>query len=157
MLSTIENRIGNEVLNAKLTTPNPVEFLRILNDMVLSNCHYCFMEASSHAIHQKRILGMTAEEILSVFYENILYKKNDFGWQFKEDLKFFRGKILNYDLLDSKNGNVIWQYKMDAAGSCPPILYEVDGKQYLSIVSTGGFYEEYINKDSTIYTFALND
>ena len=56
---------------------------------------------------QKRILGMTAEEILSVFYENILYKKNDFGWQFKEDLKFFRGKILNYDLLDSKNGKVI--------------------------------------------------
>ena len=35
MLSTIENRIGNEVLNAKLTTPNPVEFLRILNNMVL--------------------------------------------------------------------------------------------------------------------------
>ena len=59
--------------------------------------------------------------------------------------------------LDSKNGNVIWQYKMNAAGSCPPILYEVDGKQYLSIVSTGGFYEEYVNKDSAIYTFALND
>ena len=59
--------------------------------------------------------------------------------------------------LDSKNGNVIWQYKMKAAGSCPPILYEVDGKQYLTIVSTGGFYEEYINKDSTIYTFSIND
>ena len=59
--------------------------------------------------------------------------------------------------LDSENGEVIWQYKMKAAGSCPPILYEVDGKQYLSIVSTGGFYEEYIDKDSTIYTFALNE
>ena len=46
---------------------------------------------------------------------------------------------------------------MNAAGSCPPILYEVDGKQYLSIISTGGFYEEYKDKDSTIYTFALDE
>jgi len=55
----------------------------------------------------KRILGMTGEEILSLFYDNILYKKNDFGWFFKEDLSFFKGKILNYDLLDSKNGKLI--------------------------------------------------
>ena len=35
---------------------------------------------------QKRIQGMRSEEILSTFYENISYKKNDYGWQFKEDL-----------------------------------------------------------------------
>ena len=55
----------------------------------------------------KRILGMTGEEILSIFYENIIYKKNNFGWSFKEDLSFFKSKILNFDLLDSKNGKVI--------------------------------------------------
>ena len=59
--------------------------------------------------------------------------------------------------LNSKNGELLWEYKMNAAGSCPPILYEVDGKQYLSIISTGGFYEEYKDKDSTIYTFALDE
>ena len=52
----------------------------------------------------KRILGMTGEEILSLFYDSILYKKNDYGWSFKEDLSFFKGKILNFDLIDSKNG-----------------------------------------------------
>ena len=36
-------------------------------------------------------------------------------------------------------------------------LYEVDGKQHLSIVSTGGYYEEYDNKDSAIYTFAIDE
>ena len=46
---------------------------------------------------------------------------------------------------------------MNAAGSSPPILYEVEGKQHLSIISTGGFYEEYDNKDSTIYTFAIDE
>ncbi len=54
MISTIENRINDKLLKAKLTTPNPIEFQKILNEMVLSNCEYCFMEASSHAIHQKK-------------------------------------------------------------------------------------------------------
>ncbi len=55
----------------------------------------------------KRILGMTGEEILSLFYDNVQYKKNEYGWSFKEDLAFFKGKILNFDLLDSKNGKII--------------------------------------------------
>ena len=55
----------------------------------------------------KRILGMTGEEILSIFYDNINYKKNNYGWSFKEDLSFFKAKILNFDLLDSKNGKII--------------------------------------------------
>ena len=55
----------------------------------------------------KRILGMTSEEILSLFYQNILYKKNEFGWSSKQDLSFFKAKILNFDLLDSKNGKII--------------------------------------------------
>ncbi len=55
----------------------------------------------------KRILGMTGEEILSIFYNNTNYKKNNYGWSFKEDFSFFKAKILNFDLLDSKNGKVI--------------------------------------------------
>ena len=55
----------------------------------------------------KRILGMTGEEILSLFYDSIAYKKNEFGWSFKPDLSFFKAKILNYDLLDYKNGKVL--------------------------------------------------
>ena len=55
----------------------------------------------------KKILGMTGEEILSLFYQNISYKKNEFGWSFKSDLSFFKAKILNYDLLDSKNGKML--------------------------------------------------
>jgi len=55
----------------------------------------------------KRVLGMTGEEILSIFYDNIVYKKNNYGWSFKEDLSFFKAKILNFDLLDSKNGKII--------------------------------------------------
>ncbi len=56
---------------------------------------------------QKRILGMTGEEILSLFYDNIIYKRNEHGWSFKEDLSFYKAKILNFNLLDTKNGKVI--------------------------------------------------
>ncbi len=55
----------------------------------------------------KKILGMTSEEILAIFYDNITCKKNDYGWQFKEDLSFYKGKILNYNILDSKNGKIL--------------------------------------------------
>ena len=55
----------------------------------------------------KKILGMTGEEILSIFYENTLFKRNDFGWQFKENLPFYKSKILGFDLLDIKNGKIL--------------------------------------------------
>ena len=50
---------------------------------------------------------MTGEEILSLFYDNIPYKKNEFGWSFKQDLSFYKSKILNFDILDSKNGKIL--------------------------------------------------
>ncbi len=55
----------------------------------------------------KKILGMTNEEILDIFYENVLYKKVGDLWTFKENLTFYKAKILNYDILDSKTGKLI--------------------------------------------------
>ena len=57
--------------------------------------------------------------------------------------------------IDADSGKELWSYKMEASGSAPPILYEIDGRQYLSIVSTGGRYYDYKEKGSTIYTFAI--
>jgi len=57
----------------------------------------------------RKIQGMSGQEILSHFYNSIEYKKNKFGWQFKEDLKFFKGKILNFNLLDSNSGKTLIQ------------------------------------------------
>ena len=50
---------------------------------------------------------MTSEEILSTFYDNINYKRDKFGWKYKVDLSFYKGKILNYDLLDHKTGKIL--------------------------------------------------
>ena len=40
--------------------------------------------------------------------------------------------------INSLNGKVVWSFEMESAGSAPPILYEINGKQHVSIISTGG-------------------
>ena len=55
----------------------------------------------------RKIQGMSAEEILNFFYDSIEYKKNKFGWQFKENISFYKAKILNYDFFNSNSGKTI--------------------------------------------------
>ncbi len=58
LISTIANYIGEEKLPAINTTPGPLELNSLLDKMVTDGCTYCFMEVSSHAIDQARILGL---------------------------------------------------------------------------------------------------
>ena len=46
---------------------------------------------------------------------------------------------------------------MDAAGSVPPLLYNINGKQYLTVISSGGLFSEYKEKASKIYTFSIKN
>ena len=56
----------------------------------------------------RKIQGMSGEEILNSFYDSIEYKKNKFGWQFKNDINFYKAKILSYDFLDTSTGKTIF-------------------------------------------------
>ncbi|MDX5320962.1 MAG: UDP-N-acetylmuramoyl-L-alanyl-D-glutamate--2,6-diaminopimelate ligase [Bacteroidota bacterium] len=58
LLSTVRNRIHDQVLSATHTTPDAVSLNALLADMVDAGCDYCFMESSSHAIDQRRIAGL---------------------------------------------------------------------------------------------------
>lgn len=59
LLSTVCNYIDGEPVPASHTTPDPIELNELLAKMVEAGCEYAFMECSSHAIHQKRIGGLT--------------------------------------------------------------------------------------------------
>ena len=59
--------------------------------------------------------------------------------------------------LDENNGEELWSYQMKAAGSAPPIIFNSNGKQYISFVSTGGMFHNFKEKGSTIYTFTVSD
>jgi len=55
----------------------------------------------------KKIQGMANEDILRTFYDSIAYKKDKFGWSSKLDLNFYKGKVINYNILNASSGKII--------------------------------------------------
>ncbi len=65
LIGTIHNLIGDRVIPAKHTTPDPYDLQSLLALMVVEGCDYCVMEVSSHALHQRRVAG--CEYVTGVF------------------------------------------------------------------------------------------
>ncbi|HEX3079990.1 MAG TPA: UDP-N-acetylmuramoyl-L-alanyl-D-glutamate--2,6-diaminopimelate ligase [Puia sp.] len=113
MLSTVQNHIGNTVLPATHTTPDPISLNQLLHDMVKSGCTHVFMETSSHAIHQNRIEGLY---YTGGIFSNITHDHLDYHKTFDEYIRvkksFFDGlssaafAITN---ADDKRGEVMLQ------------------------------------------------
>ena len=61
LLSTIEYRIGAEVMEASHTTPDVLDTNRLLRRMVDEGCTAASMEVSSHALTQERVRGLAFE------------------------------------------------------------------------------------------------
>jgi UDP-N-acetylmuramoyl-L-alanyl-D-glutamate--2,6-diaminopimelate ligase len=59
LIGTIETRIGEEAIDAALTTPGALELQELLRRMVDENCGACVMEVSSHALAQERVGSIT--------------------------------------------------------------------------------------------------
>lgn len=75
LLSTIENRIGDEKVASTHTTADSIQINKNLAKMIESGCHYCFMELSSHAIDQERIAGL---KISGAIFSNISHDHLDY-------------------------------------------------------------------------------
>jgi UDP-N-acetylmuramoyl-L-alanyl-D-glutamate--2,6-diaminopimelate ligase len=58
LLSTIRYEIGERVIPAQRTTPESLEVQQMMAQMVRAGCKACVMEVSSHALVQKRVLGV---------------------------------------------------------------------------------------------------
>jgi quinoprotein glucose dehydrogenase len=57
--------------------------------------------------------------------------------------------------LDATSGETLWRYRMSAAGSAPPTTFEVNGKQYVCVVATGGRFHNFVDKANKLYIFSL--
>ena len=58
LLSTVKIMVDNQEFKATHTTPDSLTINHFLNEMVSKEIKYCFMEVSSHGIHQKRTEGL---------------------------------------------------------------------------------------------------
>ncbi len=113
LLSTVENRVGDRVLAATHTTPDPVALNALMHEMVDGGCDYCFMEVSSHAVAQQRIAGLN---FAGGIFTNITHDHLDFHGTFDAYIKakktFFDGLDRYAFALtnaDDKNGEVMLQ------------------------------------------------
>jgi UDP-N-acetylmuramoyl-L-alanyl-D-glutamate--2,6-diaminopimelate ligase len=75
LISTVENKIGEEVILSTHTTPDPVALQKLLATMVTQKVTHAFMEVSSHAIVQRRIAGL---HFVGGIFSNITHDHLDF-------------------------------------------------------------------------------
>lgn len=95
LLSTVENKINEDVLPSTHTTPDAVTLNRLLKTMVDSGCTHCFMEVSSHAVVQYRISGL---QFTGALFTNITHDHLDYHITFDE---YIRAKKMFFDNLSS--------------------------------------------------------
>ena len=113
LLSTVINKINENVIPATHTTPDALQLNALLNEMVENNCTFCFMEVSSHAIVQNRIAGVS---FAGGVFTNITHDHLDFHKTFVE---YIKAKKAFFDSLpsdafaltniDDINGNMMLQ------------------------------------------------
>jgi UDP-N-acetylmuramoyl-L-alanyl-D-glutamate--2,6-diaminopimelate ligase len=113
LLSTVQILVDTTVFKATHTTPNSVTINYYLHQMVLLGVDYCFMEVSSHGIHQKRTKGL---EFAGGIFTNLSHDHLDYHVSFAtyRDVKksFFDSlpkTAFALTNLDDKNGNIMLQ------------------------------------------------
>ncbi len=113
LLSTVKILVGTKEYKATHTTPDSITINQYLKEMVDEGVDYCFMEVSSHGIHQKRTEGL---QFAGGVFTNLSHDHLDYHPTFSEyrDVKksFFDNLPKNAFALsniDDKNGNVMLQ------------------------------------------------
>lgn len=113
LLSTVKILVDEIEYKATHTTPDSLTINYYMNEMVEAGCEYCFMEVSSHGIHQKRTEGL---DFKGGVFTNLSHDHLDYHPTFAEyrDVKksFFDHlpkSAFALTNIDDKNGAVMVQ------------------------------------------------
>lgn len=93
LVSTVVYKVGERIVEATHTTPDPVRLNAMMREMADEGCEYCFMECSSHAIVQQRTRGL---HFAGGIFSNITHDHLDYHKTFAE---YIRAKKLFFDSL----------------------------------------------------------
>lgn len=113
LVSTVHNKIDDEVVPATHTTPDAVSLNALFAKMVDAGCTYCFMEVSSHALHQHRVAGI---KFAGAVFTNLSHDHLDYHKTFDA---YIAAKKMLFDMLpkeafalvniDDKQGPIMLQ------------------------------------------------
>ena len=113
LLSTVKILVDEIEYKATHTTPDSITINHYLNEMVENGVEYCFMEVSSHGIHQKRTEAL---HFVGGIFTNLSHDHLDYHPTFAEyrDVKksFFDNlpkTAFALSNIDDKNGQVMLQ------------------------------------------------
>ncbi|KOF01510.1 UDP-N-acetylmuramoylalanyl-D-glutamate--2,6-diaminopimelate ligase [Roseivirga seohaensis subsp. aquiponti] len=113
LLSTVVNKINDEIIVATHTTPDAIQMNELMAKMVAKGCSHCFMEVSSHALVQHRVSGLT---FTGAVFTNLSHDHLDYHKTFDE---YIKAKKMLFDGLpssafaltntDDKRGSIMLQ------------------------------------------------
>lgn len=113
LLSTVKIMVDNQEFKATHTTPDSLTINKYLDLMVQEGCEFCFMEVSSHGIHQKRTEALhfaggvfTNLSHDHLDYHNTFAEYRDVKKIFFDNLPKSAFAITN---IDDKNGAIMLQ------------------------------------------------
>ena len=113
LLSTVKIMVDETEYKATHTTPDSLTINYYLNEMVEVGCEFCFMEVSSHGVHQKRTEGLQFEGGIftnlshdHLDYHNTFAEYRDVKKSYFDNLPKSAFAITN---VDDKNGSVMLQ------------------------------------------------
>ena len=113
LLSTVKIMVDETEYKATHTTPDSLTINHYLNEMVEVGCEFCFMEVSSHGVHQKRTEGLHFEGGIftnlshdHLDYHNTFAEYRDVKKSYFDNLPKSAFAITN---VDDKNGNIMLQ------------------------------------------------
>ncbi len=113
LLSTVKIVVDTNEYKATHTTPDSISINHYLNEMVIAGVEYCFMEVSSHGIHQKRTEGL---HFNGGVFTNLSHDHLDYHDTFSEyrDVKksffdYLPKTAFALSNIDDKNGSVMLQ------------------------------------------------
>ena len=122
LIGTVQNMIGDRIVPAHYTTPEPYELNKLFSDMVEENCEYCVMEVSSQALAQGRVDGCVFD--IAVFtnltQEHLDYHKTMENYLAAKHILFENSKIAIVNCDDSYAESIV------AGTNCKVLTYSAE-------------------------------
>ena len=113
LIATTGILINEQKIEATHTTPDCITLNALLNDMVMEDCDYAFMEVSSHAVLQNRIYGLNFK---GAIFTNLTHDHLDYHKTFENYRDAKKAFFDNLDLeafaltnSDDRNGKIMLQ------------------------------------------------